>query len=165
MTRWLRQRWGSWPSRLRMRPGVEELAARTLLSGLAAAGTFEAAESFNAGQVAVAVAVADVNGDGQPDLAVANSTSNNVSVLVGNGDGTFQSARNFDAGQSPSFVAVADVNGDGRPDLAVAHAGNYINAGNVSVLLGNGDGTFQSARNFAAGLYPFSVAVADVNGD
>ena len=80
------------------------------------------------------VAVGDFNGDGRPDLAVANSGSNNVSVLLGNGDGTFQAPRHFGAGDSPQSVAVGDFNGDGRPDLAVANSGSN----NVSVLINNG---------------------------
>jgi hypothetical protein len=79
------------------------------------------------------VAVADVNGDGRPDLVVANFSSNSVSVLLGNGNGTFQSAVNFGVGSGAISVAVADVNGDGRPDLVVA---NY-HSNTVSVLLGN----------------------------
>ena len=105
--------------------------------------------------------VGDVNGDGRPDLAVANFTSNNVSVLLGNGDGTFQPARSYGAGTNPNSVAVGDVNGDGRPDLAVANASGNT----VSVLLGNGDGTFQPARSYGAGTNPQSVAVGDFNGD
>src|SRR5438270_12268209 len=61
----------------------------------------------------------------------------------------------FDAGNSPTSVAVGDFDGDGHPDLAVA---NY-NSANVSVLLGNGDGSFRSARNFPAGGRPSSVPV------
>jgi hypothetical protein len=83
---------------------------------------------------------------------VANSDSNNVSVLLGNGDGTFQAARNFGVGSYPLSVAVGDFNGDGVPDLAVANA----SSNNVSVLLGNGDGTFQAARNFGVGSDPVS---------
>src|SRR2546422_7531311 len=107
-------------------------------------------------------AVGDVNGDGRPDLAVANYGSNSVSVLLGNGDGTFQAAQTFVAGSGPVWVAVGDVNGDGRLDLAVA---NYY-SNSVSVLLGNGDGTFQTALTFAtAGANPENVAVGDVNLD
>jgi hypothetical protein len=120
---------------------------------------FVAPLSYDAGGGPQAVAVADFNGDGLPDLAVANRSSNNVSVLLGNGDGTFQAARNFAAGTNPTAVAVGDFNGDGILDLAVA------NLDGVSVLLGNGDGSFQPARNFAAGRYPESVAVGDFNGD
>src|SRR5215831_12571491 len=91
-----------------------------------------------AGNFPVSVAVGDFNGDGKPDLAVANPLFPNgtVSVLLGNGDGSFQAAQAFGAGSQPLSVAVGDFNGDGKPDLAVA---NQV-SNNVSVLLGNGDG-------------------------
>src|SRR5260370_31127796 len=101
------------------------------------------------------------NGDGPVDLVVANLGSDDVSVLLGNGDGSFQPAQNVEAGNAPRFVAVADFDGDGRLDLAVANA----LSDDVSVLLGNGDGRFQPARNFPAGVAPQSVAVGDFNGD
>jgi hypothetical protein len=129
-------------------------------------GTFQTAQNFATGYAPVLVAVADVNGDGRPDLVVTNATSNTVSVLLGNGNGTFQSAVNFTVGSTPLAVAVADVNGDGRPDLVVANRGPFGTPGNtVSVLLGNGNGTFQSAVNYTVGSFPDAVAVADVNGD
>jgi hypothetical protein len=77
--------------------------------------------------------VGDFNGDGLPDLAVANAISQNVSVLLGNGDGSFLGAQNFGAGSFPVSVAVDDFNGDGLPDLAVAN--DFSN--NVSVLMNN----------------------------
>jgi len=107
------------------------------------------------------VAVGDFNGDGKLDLVVVNSFSNNVSVLLGNGDGTFQTALDFDTGVAPWSVAVGDFNGDGKLDLAVTNA----TIGNVSILLGNGDGTFQPAVNYGAGPLPGSVVVGDFNGD
>jgi hypothetical protein len=73
----------------------------------------------------------------------------------------FTAATNFGAGVRPRFVAVGDFNGDGRQDLAVA---NQLSA-NVSILLGNGNGTFGTATNFGAGSAPSSVAVGDFNGD
>ena len=97
--------------------------------------------------------VADVNGDGNPDLLVANvcadlyctgGDNGGVSVLLGNGDGTFQTAVNYDTSGAYS-ISVADVNLDGKPDLVVDGGGG------VSVLLGNGDGTFQTAVNYSSG--------------
>src|SRR3989442_6370223 len=101
-----------------------------------------------------AVAVADLNGDGKPDLVVANlcSTGTNcefpipngtVGVLLGNGDGTFQVVVGYSPGGTlAQAVAVADVNGDGKPDLLVAVRVSNIGDGAAGVLLGNGDGTF-----------------------
>ena len=103
----------------------------------------------------------DFNGDGKPDLATANYTSSNVSVLLGNGMGGFGTVTNFTAGAKPISVTVGDFNGDGKPDLAAA---NY-SSNNVSVLLGNGMGGFGAATNFTVGTRPYSVAVGDFNGD
>ena len=140
-------------------------------------GTFQAAVSYGSGGVnAESVAVADVNGDGKPDLVVANACANSncaagaVSVLLGNGDGTFQAAVSYlSGGQGAESVAVEDVNRDGKPDLVVTNDyganSNYAH-GTVSVLLGNGDGTFQAAVGYGSGGdYTLSVAVGDVNGD
>jgi hypothetical protein len=107
------------------------------------------------------VAVGDFNGDGKSDLATANTGSNNVSVLLGNGSGGFATAVSFAVGEGPVSVAVGDFNGDGRPDLATA---NEL-ANNVSVLLGNGSGGFATAVNYLAGTDPSSVAVGDFNED
>jgi hypothetical protein len=111
--------------------------------------------------------VGDFNGDGLQDLAVANSGSNSVSVLLGNGDGTFQEPRNFAVGSNPSSVAVGDFNGDGVQDLALANAGSspYYRNGSISILLGTGSGDFTAAQTMAAGDTPASIAIADFNGD
>lgn len=115
-----------------------------------------------------ALAVADVNGDGRPDVVAANGGSPTVSVLLGNGDGTLQSPVSYDLGVEATSVAIEDVNGDGRPDLILAtyyEAGNS-NSGGVAVLLGNGDGTFQAPVSYSSGGYEArSVAIADMNGD
>jgi predicted NUDIX family NTP pyrophosphohydrolase len=130
------------------------------VNGVPSAG-FAKAVNYGAGSGPWSVAVGDFNGDGKPDLAVANEESNNLSVLLGNGDGTFQTAVNYSVGLQPWSVAVGDFNLDGKPDLAVANEGSS----NVSVLLGNGEGTFQAAVNYGAGSGPWSVAVGDFNGD
>ena len=84
-------------------------------------GTFGAKTDFATGPVPVSVAIGDLNGDGKPDLAVANCDSNTVSVLLGNGDGTFGAKTDFATGSGPGSVAIGDLNGDGKPDLAVAN--------------------------------------------
>lgn len=133
-------------------------------------GTFQPAVAYDSGGIgARSVAVADVNGDGKPDIAVVNYHSEPVGVLLGNGDGTFQTAVPYGlGGLSGLSVALGDVNGDGRPDLLVAGLcldTNNCPKGDVAVLLGNGDGTFGAAVAYDSGDDTFSVAVGDVNGD
>ena len=126
-------------------------------------GTMEPQQTYATGAAPSSVAAADLNGDGKPDLIVANSSDDTVGVLLGNGDGTFQNQETYSVGSNPTSVAVADVNGDGKPDLIVANSSD----GTVGVLLGNGDGTFQAQQTYATGenSSPRFVAVADLNGD
>jgi hypothetical protein len=138
-------------------------------------GTFQTAMVYSSGgEIPVSVAVADVNGDGNPDIIVANWYSGTLGVLLGNGHGAFQAAVTYSSGgSSPDSVVVADVNGDGKPDLVAANCGSSQNGygcgetdGVVTVLPGYGDGTFQPAVSFSSGAFnDISVAVADVNGD
>jgi hypothetical protein len=131
-------------------------------------GTFQAPQSYAAGPEPVSLTVVDFNGDGVLDIAVANNdSSGTVSVLLGNGDGTFQTAQSYAVGDDPTSVAVADFNGDGKLDLAAVNFGTDADLkGTVSILLGNGDGTFQAAQNYLVGsFYPGAVAIADFNGD
>jgi hypothetical protein len=84
--------------------------------------------------------VADFNGDGFPDVAVANGGSGTVSILLGNGDGTFQGAQNYGAGPSPASIATGDFNGDGFPDLAVANnVSGVAHPGTVTILINAAD--------------------------
>jgi hypothetical protein len=124
-------------------------------------GTFQPVVDYAAGGPQVGnITVADVNGDGKPDIVVVSNGG--VSILLGNGDGTFQPAVTYEA--PASSVAVADVNGDGKADLVVS-----INEGadqpGLGILLGNGDGTFQPVVEYSVGISAQSVAVADINGD
>src|SRR5262249_23128954 len=118
---------------------------------------------FAVGADPKAVAVADVNGDGAPDLITANygAAYGTVSVLLGNGDGSFQHQQGLAIGSNTLSIAAVDVNGDGKPDLVTANSATNT----VSVLLGNGDGTFQPQQTLDVGSQPSSVVVADVNGD
>ncbi|MGA2847991.1 MAG: FG-GAP-like repeat-containing protein [Terracidiphilus sp.] len=115
------------------------------------------------GSYPISVAAADFNGDGIPDLAVANSNSDSLTILLGNGDGTFTTtAVSPPTGIYPYFVAVGDFNGDGKADLAVADS----SASSLTILLGNGDGTFSpTIANPQTGSVPRAVAVGDFNGD
>ena len=124
-------------------------------------GTFRPQQTFPVGSDPDAVAVADLTGDGIPDIVTANSCDNTVSVLLGNGDGTFQPPQTFPVGGRPDAVAVADLNGDGKLDIVTANA----RSNTVSVLLGNGDGTFQPPQTFPVGSDPAAVAVADLTGN
>lgn len=114
------------------------------------------------------LAVEDFTGNGRLDLAVANFNSNTVSILLNNGNGTFSLAPGspINVGIQPSAIAVGDFTGDGKLDLAVANSGtNAVHT--VSILLGNGDGTFTPAPGspISVGLSPGALAVGDFNGD
>jgi hypothetical protein len=86
------------------------------------AAPLSAPSEFDVGAAPFSVAVSDFNRDGKLDLAVANYGSNDVSVLIGNGDGTFHDAVNYGTGMQPLSVAVGDFNGDGKLDLVVANS-------------------------------------------
>lgn len=134
----------------------------------------------------VSLALGDFNHDGILDVVTANDlgsggvalslagkstapppagNSGSVSVLLGHGDGTFRPEVRYDAGEGPRSVALADFDHDGNLDLATANAAGYGGFSDVSILLGNGDGTFQARRSVPAGNDPWQVKAADLDGD
>src|SRR5262249_44877991 len=145
---------------------LEALEDRNLMS-------FSSIASYAAGSHPLAVALGDFNNDTRLDLAVVNYIDNTVSVLLAQPDGTFGPAVNAGTGAVPVSLAVGDFNNDGKLDIATA------NNTDISVLLGNGDGTMQAALSvalpseFPPGYgggtalpqQPLSVAVGDFNAD
>jgi hypothetical protein len=122
---------------------------------------FAPAVNYIAGNSSHSVFCADLDGDFDLDLAVANTYSDNVSILENNGDGTFLGVVNYATGDGPASVFCADVDGDGDLDLAGANEGSD----SVSILKNNGNGTFQSAVNYATSDRPVFVFCADLDGD
>src|SRR5439155_7342577 len=105
-------------------------------------------------------AMGDFTGDGKLDLAVANSTDNTLTILLGPGDGTFTPVSSPPATGTPFGLAIGDFNGDGKLDLAVAN----FDVNTVTILLGSGDGTFAPASSPPATAGP-ALVVGDFNGD
>ena len=147
--------------------GLDDLAAGA--QAAAAQVKFAKAVTYGTiGYTAISVAIKDLNGDGKPDMVVANLQSSTVAVLLGNGDGTFQTAvtynsggGSYDQGGGVTSVVIGDVNNDGKPDLVVANRNST-----VGVLLGKGDGTFQAVVTYGSGAYLADVGcVADFNTD
>lgn len=126
-------------------------------------GTFHPANNIAAGSYPQSVAIGDFNNDGRFDLAVADGAGNNITTLLGNGDGTFKTGVQFASGAKTVFAAVADVNGDGKQDLVVANAD--LVPGQITILYGNGDGTFKTGFNYPTGLNPQAIATGDFNCD
>jgi hypothetical protein len=131
-------------------------------------GTFGTQTTFSTSAGPSAIATGEFStttGSSTVDLAVANQTSNTVSILLGNGDGTFQPRTDLPTGTAPVAVAAAQLNSlsDSNLDLAVANHGDNT----VSIFLGNGDGTFKAETPIAlpAGYAPSFIATGDFNGD
>ncbi|MFO0950111.1 MAG: FG-GAP-like repeat-containing protein [Isosphaeraceae bacterium] len=135
-------------------------------------GTFAPRLDLAAGVAPSGLTAADFDGDGRLDLSCAHAEDQTVSVWLGNGDGTFRPRVNFDAGRTQTRLASADFNGDGRADLVVwrewlsnGQTDDSPWRGVVSVLLGNGDGSFQSRSDFALGDGVLATVVGDFDGD
>jgi len=129
-------------------------------------GTFQVGVSYAVGNTPTALVVGDFNGDGKLDLAAANELDSTISVLLGNGDGTFKPEVTFPTAAAPYSLMVGDFNGDGKLDLVTGNRYQDTgDVGGVSVLLGNGDGTFQSHVDYAASLGAYWTTVGDFNRD
>src|SRR5262249_53601941 len=125
-------------------------------------GTFQAGQPYPIDDNPSSVVVGDLNGDGIPDLAVANHYYPGVTVLLGKGDGTFLEAGDYGT-RIGGPLLVGDFNGDGIPDLA-GSSGRPTTASHFTRLRGNGDGSFQTAQDYWSPLPEFLVA-GDFNGD
>jgi len=124
-------------------------------------GTFVLDSSYSVGDMPMSVCAADLNGDGYLDLATANYDSDDVSVLLNDGNGVFAASVSYAVGDEPVSVFAADLDRDGDLDLATAN----FSSNDASVLLNDGNGTFATATSFDAGLGPGAISAADFDGD
>ena len=124
-------------------------------------GSFPAKLDYATGSAPGSVAIGDLNGDGKPDLVIANYEAITISVLLNSGDGSFEAKRDYRTTSSPAAVAIADLNRDGAPDLATAN----IDTSTVSVLANRGDGSFEAGLEYPTGRGPITVAIGDLNAD
>ena len=139
---------------------VSVIGAGAAIALVSVLPSFSAAQSLGTDLAPVSIAIADLNGDGKPDLATANRLGRNVSVFLNRGDGSFQDRRDYGISAEPTSLAVGDVNGDRKPDLVTSNQ-----EGTVSVLPNAGEGSFGVKRDYPTGLSPYSVAIGDLNGD
>jgi hypothetical protein len=136
-------------------------------------GTFQTPTNLTAGKYPGSLLIADFNEDGKPDLVVSNEVSANAEIWLGNGNGTFNSPTILttnDVGiAGPRGLLAADFNLDGHLDIAFTHANTNINSNGIivgmSLMLGNGDGTFQAPQDYRISHAAIAAITADFNRD
>ncbi len=141
----------------------------SVLKNTSIAGTisFAAKVDYVTGKYPYSVSIGDVDGDGKPDLAVANRSDNTVSVLKNTGTAgivSFAAKVDYATGTSPYSVLIGDMDGDGKPDMAVAN----IEANTVSVFKNTSTAgmiSFAAKADYATGTYPVNLSMGDMNGD
>ena len=132
-------------------------------------GTFSLRNDYSTSAAPLRAVAGNFDGNGKPDLAVVGnngpSSAGALSVFTNNGDGTFQPHVDYTVGVDPQVAITGDFNGDGVLDVAVPNAGGSVQQGTVSVLLGNGDGTFQTHLDSSVGVASSFMVAGDFNGD
>jgi hypothetical protein len=141
------------------------VAAFFLFASLSCFSQSFSTQSYPTGGLAGQIIAADFNGDHSPDNPTVNGDTNTVSILINNGDGTFRPHLDFATGPGPDGLAAVDWNKDGKMDLVVSNGGAAAASQSVSILLGNGDGTFQPHHDIIGAPHANSIAVGDFNGD
>jgi len=117
--------------------------------------------TYEVGSAPRDIAAADFDGDGDIDLVTANGSSDNISVLLNNGDGTFAAQRRFGVGDQPWALAIADIDGNTHPDIVTANAGSD----DITIRYGNGSGNFPTSTTHAAGAFPIDLVIANFAND
>jgi hypothetical protein len=146
------------------------LGTASMASALAGTPGFANQQAFSTGSGAWCTTTADLNGDGMPDLIVANSTDGTISVLMntataGSSSPSYADQQIFTVGSGPSYVEDADVNGDGIPDLVVVNGDGTISVLINTTVPGASVASFAPQQTFPIGTMAHAVAVADMNGD
>jgi len=155
------------PARVRRESGVKLLLLCAAVCGGVASGATPQIR-FNSPLVYPngadqSIAVGDFNGDGKTDVATSDGATS-IYIFLQRNDGTFAPGVAYPVGR-PNSITVADFNGDHKLDLAVANFDPCCNTSTVSILLGNGDGTFEAAVTYPVGVEPYGTVAGDFNGD